>query len=101
VAVAQSSECVVCGGARLLGLATDDIEEKRRSICSALNQWIASSAEIATGIGTHFASSLELTPGEVSGPQEIPPQPAAPLPLTPQLDAATKICRPPAFPSGF
>ena len=74
---------------------------QRRSICSALNQWIASSAEIATGIGTHFASSLELTPGEVSGPQEIPPQPAAPLPLTPQLDAATKICRPPAFPSGF
>jgi hypothetical protein len=74
---------------------------QRRSICNALNQWIASSAEIATGIGTHFASSLELTPGEVSGSQEIPPQPAAPLPLTPQLDAATKICRPPAFPSGF
>lgn len=74
---------------------------QRRSICNALNQWIASSAEIATGIGTHFASSLEVTPGEVSGPQEIPPQPVAPLSLTPQLDAATKICRPPAFPSGF
>jgi hypothetical protein len=74
---------------------------QRRSICNTLNQWIASSAEIATGIGTHFASSLEVTPGEVSGPQEIPPQPVAPLSLTPQLDAATKICRPPAFPSGF
>ena len=74
---------------------------QRRSICNALNQWIASSAEIATGIGTHFASSLEVTPGDVSGPQEIPPQPVAPLSLAPQLDAATKICRPPAFPSGF
>lgn len=74
---------------------------QRRSICNALNQWIASSAEIATGIGTHFASSLEVTPGEVSGPQEITPQPVAPLSLAPQIEAATKICRPPAFPSGF
>ncbi len=39
-------------------------QPQRRSICSALNQWIASSAEIATGIGTHFASSLELAPSE-------------------------------------
>jgi hypothetical protein len=36
---------------------------QRRSICSALNQWIASSAERATGIGSHFATSLELMPG--------------------------------------
>ena len=35
---------------------------QRRSICSALNQWMVSSAEKATGIGSHFASSLELTP---------------------------------------
>jgi hypothetical protein len=35
---------------------------QRRSICSALNQWIASSSEKATGIGPHFATSLELTP---------------------------------------
>src|SRR5215469_4257538 len=34
---------------------------QRRSICSALNQWIASS-EKAAGIGSHFATSLELTP---------------------------------------
>jgi hypothetical protein len=33
---------------------------QRRSICNALNQWIVSSAEKATGIGTHFATSLEL-----------------------------------------
>lgn len=35
---------------------------QRRSICNALNQWIANSAEKASGIGAHFASSLELTP---------------------------------------
>ena len=34
---------------------------QRRSICNALNQWIASSAEKVTGIGSHFATSLELT----------------------------------------
>jgi hypothetical protein len=34
--------------------------EQRRSICSALNQWIANSSEKASGIGAHFASSLEL-----------------------------------------
>jgi hypothetical protein len=33
---------------------------QRRSICSALNQWIANSSEKASGIGAHFASSLEL-----------------------------------------
>jgi hypothetical protein len=35
---------------------------QRGSIASALNQWMISSAEKASGIGTHFASSLELTP---------------------------------------
>lgn len=34
---------------------------QRRSICHALNQWVVSAAEKATGIGSHFASSLELT----------------------------------------
>jgi hypothetical protein len=34
---------------------------QRRSICNALNQWMVSSAEKATGIGSHFATSLELT----------------------------------------
>jgi hypothetical protein len=34
---------------------------QRRSVCSALNQWILSSSEKATGIGPHFATSLELT----------------------------------------
>ncbi|MGC1451661.1 MAG: hypothetical protein WA830_16640 [Candidatus Sulfotelmatobacter sp.] len=42
---------------------------QRRSICSALNQWIVSATEKVTGIGSHFASSLELTPAT----EYIPP----------------------------
>jgi len=37
-------------------------EAQRRSIATALNQWLISSGEKASGIGAHFASSLELTP---------------------------------------
>jgi hypothetical protein len=33
----------------------------RRSIAGALNQWLVTSGEKASGIGAHFASSLELT----------------------------------------
>ena len=47
---------------------------QRRSICSALNQWIVSSAEKATGIGSHFASSLELTPATEYVPPADPNQ---------------------------
>ncbi|MGA2859297.1 MAG: hypothetical protein ABSE40_20715 [Candidatus Sulfotelmatobacter sp.] len=36
-------------------------EAQRRSICNALNQWIADSGEKISGIGAHFATSLELT----------------------------------------
>ena len=36
---------------------------QRHSVCTALNQWIASSSEKTTGIGSHFATSLELTQG--------------------------------------
>src|SRR5208337_4529013 len=36
-------------------------EAQRRSICNALNQWIADSGEKASGIGAHFATSLEFT----------------------------------------
>jgi hypothetical protein len=35
-------------------------QTQRRSICAALNQWMLSSAEKASGIGTDFQSSLEL-----------------------------------------
>ena len=44
-------------------------ETQRRSICSALNQWMVSASEKATGIGSHFATSLELTPATEYNPQ--------------------------------
>ncbi len=40
-------------------------QDQRRSICSALNQWLLTSAEKATGIGADFSSSLELTSDRV------------------------------------
>jgi hypothetical protein len=44
-------------------------ESQRRTICAALNQWMANTAEKATGIGPHFATSLELTPATEYIPQ--------------------------------
>ena len=46
-----------------------DDENQRRSICAALNHWMLDSAEKATGIGSHFATSLELTPATEYIPQ--------------------------------
>jgi hypothetical protein len=77
---------------------------QRHSICSALNQWIASSAEIATGIGTHFASSLDLAPSETRVVQAPAPS-ASPLSAgaapEPGSRPLTDIRCPPLFPSGF
>ncbi len=38
-------------------------QTQRRNICNALNQWMRSSAEKASGIGVDFQSSLEFTDG--------------------------------------
>ena len=43
---------------------------QRRSICSALNQWIVNTSEMVSGIGAHFATSLELTPATEYLPQK-------------------------------
>lgn len=88
---------------------------QRRSICNALNQWMIAAAEKASGIGSHFASSLEL-PLENLGAATARPEPgdaeAPPLPAstssqlsvaTPHLDsgaASNRHC-PIPFPSGF
>ncbi len=40
-------------------------QAQRRSICAALNQWMLTSAEKATGIPSDFSSSLELTTDRV------------------------------------
>jgi hypothetical protein len=86
---------------------------QRRSICSALNQWIISSAEKATGIGSHFATSLELTPEPSSPGRSLRPDstdclaknecdPPA-VANTPRLNSAvaTTIHCSSSFPSGF
>ncbi|HEY4766920.1 MAG TPA: hypothetical protein VIH75_24850 [Candidatus Sulfotelmatobacter sp.] len=44
-------------------------QPQRRTICNALNQWMVTAAEKATGIGSHFATSLELTPAN----EYVPP----------------------------
>jgi len=87
---------------------------QRRSICSALNQWILSSTEKATGIGSHFASSLELTPepsstarthrsglaDSISNPKQSDEKRAT---AAPRLNSAvdTTIHCSSSFPSGF
>jgi len=105
-------------------------QSQRRSICAALNQWIVSSTEKVTGIGAHFASSLELTEHNVvrtpaiadttnahvaTGASPVPRSEAsglgtkhglsapAPTATAPQLDsgAATNIHCPSPLPSGF
>ena len=85
-------------------------QTQRRSICNALNQWMVTAAEKATGIGSHFASSLELTPATefVPADEEIrvarAPSPASLTPLSaPQLDpeAAANSHRINPLPSGF
>jgi hypothetical protein len=100
-------------------------QAQRRTICNALNQWMVTAAEKATGIGSHFATSLELTPAtEYVAPADAQqplfsnadvapqgnvaraPSPASAAAISqltaPQLDsgAAANIHHPP-FPSGF
>ena len=102
-------------------------QSQRRSICDALNQWLISSTELSTGIGAHFASSLELAPTSVDAnartteshvgrtllsaiasttpkqPGEADIRPVNPPAAAPLLDsgAAANIHCPSPFPSGF
>ena len=105
-------------------------EAQRRSICNALNQWMISSGEKASGIGAHFATSLELNvaredrvrstdrvaagdpPANAESPALSPqteldlktgPTPSGAAQSAPHLDsgAATNIHCPQPLPSGF
>jgi hypothetical protein len=89
-------------------------QAQRRSICSALNQWMVSSAEKASGLPPDFASSIELTRVERASAGRTPlsanPHIATkPLPMgglaaiPPQLDsgANTNLHCPHPLPSGF
>jgi hypothetical protein len=44
---------------------------QRRQIYNSLSQWLSDSAEKASGIGSHFASSLELTPATEYVPPSV------------------------------
>jgi len=90
-------------------------EVQRRSICNSLNQWIASSGETASGIGAHFAASLELSVARAPSSaipvatttREVSAEPrlklVGPRASAPQLDsgAASNMHCPCPFPSGF
>ena len=71
-------------------------QAQRRSICNALNQWITSSSERATGISSHFATSLEL-------PTQDPDVAQTQSPTSPELRSTsnTEVRCPSLFPSGF
>jgi len=92
-------------------------QSQRRTISSALNQWMVSAAEKATGIGTYIASSLELSfEGTESGAPQACPEPSrnvspplrdpgisasSPGTLARDSSPGTNINRPAPFPSGF
>jgi hypothetical protein len=80
-------------------------QTQRRSICNALNQWMVTATEKATGIGSHFATSLELTPANeyVSGGEDThvarAPSPASQLTVPHEVSGPVTNTNP--FPSGF
>jgi hypothetical protein len=94
-------------------------QTQRRSICSALNQWMLSSAEKASGIPAGFSSSLELAPvtdrvgrtllsdsagGIPKSARVVPPvQPPDSKQFSPSLDSGANknIHCPHPLPSGF
>jgi hypothetical protein len=65
----QLTSAHLASGRYFVRFVVIDDQTQRRSVCTALNQWMANSAEKATGIGAHFATSLELTPATEYIPQ--------------------------------
>jgi len=63
-------------------------QSQRRSICAALNQWMLSSAEKASGFGAEFQSSLELTGVGRTPTADSIPNPAQAPQLTLKLDSS-------------
>jgi hypothetical protein len=61
---ANSMRTRLSSGRCFLRYVVIEDQDQRRSICSALNQWMLSSAERASGLPTAFSSSLELSVAE-------------------------------------
>ena len=69
-------------------------QDQRRNICSALNQWMLSSAEKATGFPAAFSSSLELNcvaRGPSPASAESIPTPVGPVGPDPQVDSINSL----------
>ncbi|MGD0990765.1 MAG: hypothetical protein ABR874_23420 [Candidatus Sulfotelmatobacter sp.] len=84
-------------------------EDQRRSICSALNQWMMNSSEKATGIPAGFSSSLELadparvgrTPSSASANSAEKVAQVQIMKAHPDSGANKNLHCPQPFPSGF
>jgi hypothetical protein len=61
---ANSMRTRLSSGRCFLRYVVIEDQDQRRSICSALNQWMLSSAERASGLPATFSSSLELSVAE-------------------------------------
>jgi hypothetical protein len=72
-------------------------QSQRLSIANALNQWIANAGEKVSGIGAHFASSLEINETNVARTPSSARAAVAPL----DSGAAANIHCPSPLPSGF
>jgi hypothetical protein len=66
-------------------------QDQRRNICTALNQWLVSSAEKATGIPSAFASSLELPRVPLELPRMAPELPRVGAGDSPALSASAPL----------
>ncbi|MGB8582991.1 MAG: hypothetical protein WCD47_19390 [Candidatus Sulfotelmatobacter sp.] len=76
-------------------------QEQRRSICSALNQWMLSSAEKASGLPAAFSSSVELTTAGAPASSASLSTHNSPAHLIPDSGASKNLHCPQPFPSGF
>jgi len=73
-------------------------ETQRRSICNALNQWLADAGQKASGIGAHFATSLELKETRVVAGGSLAKEASSPRP---DARGGNDMRCPAPFPSGF
>ena len=76
-------------------------QDQRRSICSALNQWMLSSAEKASGLPAAFASSVELTTAGAAASSASLSTHNSLAHLIPDSGASKNLHCPQPLPSGF
>ncbi|MFZ1931689.1 MAG: hypothetical protein WAU50_21280 [Candidatus Sulfotelmatobacter sp.] len=76
-------------------------QDQRRSICSALNQWMLSSAEKASGLPAAFASSVELTTAGAAASSASLSTHNSLAHVIPDSGASKNLHCPQPLPSGF